>query len=205
MIIVAFICIMDILLQSLKLGIAPSIVVAIYLLINKILEDRKESKKATLNNQIVESFTKLNNFLDYFTKNIINKEIEKCDIGIRHSFDKLKSTLLEESIIIIINNNILINKNNIIDNIKHLINGEYYVLKNNLKLYTTHFINISDYISEDWKTELYEDMMSIIFNMELNKEQKIYALHNKLDNRINEYKHIMLSSNLNKINDNDNK
>ena len=202
MIIVAFICIMDILLQSLKLGIAPSIVVAIYLLINKILEDRKESKRATLNNQIVESFTKLNNFLDYFTKNIINKEVEKCDIGIRHSFDKLKSTLLEESIRIIINNNILINKNNIIDNIKHLINGEYYVLKNNLKLYTTHFINISDYISEDWKTELYEDMMTIIFNMELNKEQKIYALYNKLDNRINEYKHIILSSNLNKINDN---
>ena len=126
MIIVAFICIMDILLQSLKLGIAPSIVVAIYLLINKVLEDRKESKRATLNNQIVESFTKLNNFLDYFTKNIINKEVEKCDIGIRHSFDKLKSTLLEESIIIIINNNILINKSNIIDNIKHLINGEYF-------------------------------------------------------------------------------
>ena len=196
---------MDILLQSLKLGIAPSIVVAIYLLINKILEDRKEAKQAKISDQVVQSFAKLNNFLDYFTKNIINKELDKCDIGIRHSFDKLKSTLLEESIIIIINNNIDINKKNIIDNVKHLINGEYYVLKNNLKLYTTHFVNISEFVCEDWKQELYDDVIDIIFNKDFSKDQKIYSLHTKLDTRINEYKNIILSSNLNKITNGANK
>ena len=201
MIIVAFIIFMEILLQSLKLGIAPSIVVAVYLLINKILEDRKESKQAKLSNQVIESFAKLNNFLDYFTKNIINKEVDKCEVGIRHSFDKLKSTLLQESIIIIINNNIVANKKNIITNIQHLINGEYYVLKNNLNLYTTHFVNISDFISEEWKRELYDDIIDIIFNTEFTKDQKIYSLQSKLDSVINEYKNIVLSSNLNKLND----
>lgn len=190
---------MEILLQSLKLGIAPSLVVAIYLLINKILEDRKESKQAKLSNQVIESFAKLNNFLDYFTKNIINKEIDKCEVGIRHSFDKLKSILLEEAIIIIINNNIVANKKNIITNIQHLVNGEYYVLKNNLKLYTTHYVNVSEFVSEDWKTELYNDIIDIIFNMEFTKDQKIYSLQAKLDSTINEYKNIVLSSNLNKL------
>ena len=192
---------MEILLQSLKLGIAPSLVVAIYLLINKILEDRKESKQAKLSNQVIESFAKLNNFLDYFTKNIINKEIDKCEVGIRHSFDKLKSTLLEEAIIVIINNNIIANKKNIITNIQHLVNGEYYVLKNNLKLYTTHYVNVSEFVSEDWKTELYNDIIDIIFNMEFTKDQKIYSLQTKLDSTINEYKNIVLSSNLNKLKD----
>lgn len=196
---------MDILLQSLKLGIAPSIVVAVYLLINKILEDKKEAKQAKISDQIVQSFAKLNNFLDYFTKNIINKEFDKCDTGIRHSFDKFKSTLLDECIIIIINNNIDINKKNIIDNIKHLINGEYYVLKNNLKLYTTHFVNISEFICEDWKQEIYDDIVDIIFNKDFTKDQKIYSLHTKLDTRINEYKNIILSSNLNKISNGANK
>lgn len=192
---------MEILLQSLKLGIAPSLVVAIYLLINKILEDRKESKQAKLSSQVIESFAKLNNFLDYFTKNIINKEIDKCEVGIRHSFDKLKSTLLEEAIIVIINNNIIANKKNIITNIQHLVNGEYYVLKNNLKLYTTHYVNVSEFVSEDWKTELYNDIVDIIFNMEFTKDQKIYSLQSKLDSTINEYKNIVLSSNLNKLKD----
>ena len=33
--------------------------------------------------------------------------------------------------------------------------------------------------------------------MEFTKDQKIYSLQTKLDNRINEYKSIILSSNLN--------
>ena len=196
---------MDVLLQSLKLGIAPSIVVAIYLLINKILEDKKEAKSAKLSAQVFDSFNKLNNFLDYFTKNIINKEIDKCDLGIRHSFDKLRCTLLDKTVVIVINNNVKLNEKIIKDNLTHLINGEYYVLLNNLKLYSTHFVNIYEYVCEDWKKELYDDIISIIFNTDLTKEQKIYALQNKLDNRINEYKSIILSSNLTRISNGTNK
>ena len=184
---------MEILLESLKLGVAPALVVLVYLIFNKVLENKSKAKQLQLNNNIIESFNKLNTFLDYFTKNIINKEIDKCDIGIRHSFDKLKSSLLDFSIITIINNNVALNKANIIDNITHLINGEYYVLINNLNLYTTHTMNISSYISEDWKKEIYDDMVSIIFNVELSKEQKIYTITNKLNTRIGEYKNVILT------------
>lgn len=198
-IIVAFIYIMEILLESLKLGVTPALVVLLYLVFNKIIENKTKSKQVIITNNIVESFTKLNNFLDYFTKNIINKELDKCDLGIRHSFDKLKGRLLEESILIIINNNIVINKQNIIDNITHLINGEYYVLTNNLTLYSTHYDNLSQYLSIDWKKELYDDLINVIFNIELNKEQKIYTINNKLNTRINEYKSIILTANLDKV------
>lgn len=198
-IIVAFIYIMEILLESLKLGVTPALVVLLYLVFNKIIENKTKSKQVIITNNIVESFTKLNNFLDYFTKNIINKEFDKCDLGIRHSFDKLKGRLLEESILIIINNNIVINKQNIIDNITHLINGEYYVLTNNLTLYSTHYNNLSQYLSIDWKKELYDDLTNVIFNIELNKEQKIYTVNNKLNTRINEYKSIILTANFDKV------
>lgn len=190
---------MEVLFESLKLGIGPAIVVAIYLAISKFIDHRTKSKQVIISDNITESFIKLNNFLDYFTKNIIEKELDKCDTGIRHSFDKLKSRLLEQSIFIIINNNININKNNIIENVTHLINGEHYVLLNNLKLYSSHFINISNYVPESWKKELYDDVIGIIFNMEFTKDQKIYSLQTKLDNRINEYKSIILSANLNKM------
>ena len=198
-IIVAFIYIMEILLESLKLGVTPALVVLLYFVFNKIIENKTKSKQVIITNNIVESFTKLNNFLDYFTKNIINKEFDKCDLGIRHSFDKLKGRLLEESILIIINNNISINKQNIIDNITHLINGEYYVLTNNVTLYSTHYDNLSQYLSTDWKKELYDDLINVIFNIELNKEQKIYTINNKLNTRINEYKSIILTSNFDKV------
>ena len=198
-IIVAFIYIMEILLESLKLGVTPALVVLLYLVFNKIIENKTKSKQVIITNNVVESFTKLNNFLDYFTKNIINKEFDKCDLGIRHSFDKLKGRLLEESILIIINNNIVINKQNIIDNITHLINGEYYVLTNNVTLYSTHYDNLSQYLSIDWKKELYDDLINVIFNIELNKEQKIYTINNKLNTRINEYKSIILTANFDKV------
>ena len=188
---------MEILLESLKLGIAPSLIVAIYLTINKILDNKSKSKQIELNNNIAESFTKLNNFLDFFTKNIINREIDKCALGIEHSFDKVKLTLLEHANTVIINNNVDNNRDNIIDNLTHLINAEHYLLVNNLKLYSVHNTNIQEYISDNWKEEVFSDIKNIIFNKEFTKEQKIYILNSKLNNRINEYKNIIITIYLN--------
>lgn len=188
---------MEILLESLKLGVAPSLVVAIYLTINKILDNKSKSKQIQLNNNIADSFTKLNNFLDFFTKNIINKEIDKCALGIEHSFDKAKLTVLEHANMVIINNNVNNNRENIIDNLIHLINSEHYLLINNLKLYSVHNTNIQEYVSDEWKDEIFTDVKNIIFNQEFTKEQKIYILNSKLNNRINEYKNIIITVYLN--------
>ena len=66
MIIVAYFLIMELLLESLKLGVAPSLVVAIYLVINKIIDNKKESQSAKINQNIVENFNKTIDF--YYAK-----------------------------------------------------------------------------------------------------------------------------------------
>lgn len=193
MIIVALFFIMEILLESLKLGIAPSIVVAIYLTINKFIDNRKEEKQAKLNGDIVTSFNKLNNFLDYITKDLIEKESDKCNSAIKNAFQRMENTILKHCNYTIINNNVDLNKKNIIDNVHHLINTEYYNLYNVLLLHSSGKNNLIDYMNLDWKQELFDDIADIIFNHELNKEQKIYSLQNKINLRITDYSVIVIN------------
>ena len=187
MIIVALFFIMEILLDSLKLGITPALVVAIYLTINKFIDSRKEEKQTKLSNDVIQSFNKLNTFLDYITKDIIEKESEKRNISIKHAFLKMENELLKYANNTIINNNININKKSIIDNLHHLINTEYYNLYNILLLYSSSKIDLIEYIDTIWKDEIYNDVYGIIFNEELTKEQKIYTLQNKINIRISDY------------------
>lgn len=186
-IIVAFCHNMEILLESLKLGIAPSLVVALYLTINKYIDSKKEEKQAKLNTSIVQSFNKLNTFLDYITKDLIEKENDKCTNSIKNAFQRMENSILKYSNHTIINNNIEINKKNIIDNIHHLINTEYYNLYNILLLYSTNKYDLVDYMDIKWKDELYDDITEIIFDKNFTKEQKIYNLQNKINIRITDY------------------
>lgn len=178
---------MELLLESLKLGIAPSIVVAIYLTINKYIDNKKEAKQAKLNNDIVVSFNKLNTFLDHITKNIIEKESDKCNNAIKNAFQRMENMILKYVNHTIINNNVEINRKHIIDNVHHLVNAEYYNLYNVLMLYSTEKMDLTECANVVWKDELFSDVTEIVFNNELTKEQKIYSLQNKIDFRINDY------------------
>ena len=178
---------MELLLESLKLGIAPSIIVAIYLTINKYIDNKKEAKQAKLNNDIVVSFNKLNTFLDHITKNIIEKESDKCNNAIKNAFQRMENMILKYINHTIINNNIEINRKHIIDNVHHLVNAEYYNLYNVLMLYSTENMDLTECANVVWKDELFNDVTEIVFNNELTKEQKIYSLQNKIDFRINDY------------------
>lgn len=178
---------MDILLASLKLGIAPAIVVAVYLTINKYIDNRKEEKQAKINKGLVDSFNKLNNFLDYFTKDIIDKESDKCINAIKNAFERFENSIIKYCITTIINNNININKSNIEENILHLVNSEYYNIYNTMLLYTTSTHNLTKYINIEWKNEICKDLKEIIFHETFTKEQKIYVLNNKLNIKINDY------------------
>ena len=182
-----FYFIMELLLESLKLGISPAIVVAIYLTINKIIDNKKEYKQNKLNNDIVQSFNKLNNFLDHITKNIIEKETDKCNNAIKNAFQRMENMILKYVNHTIINNNVEINKKHIIDNVHHLVNAEYYNLYNVLMLYSTEKMDLTECAKVIWKDELFNDVNDIVFNADLNKEQKIYSLQNKINFRINDY------------------
>lgn len=178
---------MEILLESLKFGITPAIVVAIYLTINKILTDRKEAQQAKLSNDIIQSFNKLNIFLDHITKDIIDKESDKCNSAIKNAFQRLENMILKYINHTIINNNVEVNRKHIIDNVHHLVNAEYYNLYNTLMLYSTEKLDLTKYMNVVWKDELFNDVTEIVFNTDLSKEQKIYSLQNKIDFRVNDY------------------
>lgn len=191
---------MDILIESLKLGVAPSIVVLIYLVINKVLDTKKESKQAKLNNNIIDSFNKLNSFLDYITKDIINKDADKRNVGIKNAFERFENNVMKFAISTIIHNNIEINKDAIIDNTKHIISSEFYSLYNTLALYSTTKFSIIEHIEPKWKEDLTNDIIDIIFKNNFTKEQKIYNICNKLEIKLNEYKTKLLMQHIDETN-----
>lgn len=197
-----FFIVMELLLESLKLGVAPSLVVAIYLVINKIIDNKKESQSAKINQNIVENFNKLNNFLKYVTDDIIAKESDRRDLAIKNSFDRLENELVKFGTYTIINNNIDLNKDNILDNARHTVISEIHALHSALSLYSPEKINLSIYIDRNWEEEIYNDIVNIIFKDKFTKEQKIYTLHNKINIRINEYKSITLKHHFNATNNN---
>lgn len=178
---------MDLLGESLRLGITPAIIVALYLIVTKIMDHKKEAKTVTLNREIVDCFAKLNNFLDYVTKDIINKEADKCDIAIKNAFKASANTIIKNATYTIISNNIEANRVFIIDNIHHLINSEYSTLYNNLILYNSKDNKVTDYLNPAWKEEMIKLLTDIIYTPKATKEEKLYNLNNRCNVRINDY------------------
>ena len=71
---------MDILSDALRQGIAPAIVVAIYLIITKIIDNRRESAQIKLSTELTKSINSISDFVIGITKNIISCDKEKCKI-----------------------------------------------------------------------------------------------------------------------------
>lgn len=178
---------MDLLGESLKLGIAPAVIVAIYLIISKIIDTREKSKTVTLNKEIVDCFSKLNSFLDYVTKDIIDKETDKCDSAIKNTFKAFANVIIKNGTYTIISNNIEANKIFIFDNIKHLVNSEYSTLYNNLILYNNNNNKVTDYLNPEWKEEVIKLLIDIIYTPNATKEEKLYNLNARCNARINDY------------------
>lgn len=179
------------LVNSLQFGIPSAVIVLIFLIISKIIdsvnERHKDKTKIEINKEIIDCFNNLNLFLQHITKDIIEKNNDKCIHTIRTSFRAFSNSIIKYSINCIINNNIEINKQNIIDGLDHLINYEFTLLHNNLYLYTNNEKPISNYIKSEWKEEIKLDVINVIFNISLSKEQKISTLINKISIRIKDY------------------
>ena len=168
--------------ESLKEGILPGIIVAVYLIIIKIIDTRKEIKHGKLNSKITDCIINLNNFLDHITKNIINDAEEKRDYAIKTSFKAFANSLIKYSTSIIITNHIEYNKTNIIDNINNIVNSYYEKLYNNLFLY-----KLANYLNPKWKEDIKNDIISIIYNSKFSKEEKLYNINNKVNIKIGGY------------------
>lgn len=189
---------MDILVDSLSNGIIPGIIVLIYLIIVRYFDHRKdiekqrveaEEKKKTvkINTEILDCFNNLNDYLKKLTVGVLDREDDKCDAAIRSSFKAMGQSLAKFAVFTIINNNVKQNRENIIDNIDTTVYSEFATVYNELALYAYSNTKLIDSIKDSWKQEIIGDLKSIIFDENLNKENKIYTIHNKINVRINNY------------------
>lgn len=175
------------LLESLRLGITPGIIVLIYLIIIKIIDTKKESNTVKINKEVIECFRKLNSFLDYITKDILNDAEEKRDYAIKNSFKTFANSIIRYATSVIIANNIDNNKENIIENIRYIVNSNYHRLYNLMFIY-----KLCNYIKPEWKTEVNEDIVEIIYNNKFSKEEKLYNINNKINIKVDDYISIVM-------------
>lgn len=170
----------NIILYALKEGLTPAIIVVIYLLIVKLIDSKREKVNIKITNDLVAAINKISNFLDNITTNIIDKDRDKCHCAIRQAFLSSASTIIEFVTKTIINNRINTNRDNIINNVEHLVNAEYYNIYNSLSLYTIEGNKVSEYLKEEWIKEVEKDAIDIIFNEKLDKETKILTFNNRM-------------------------
>lgn len=175
------------LLESLRLGITPGIIVLIYLIIIKIIDTKKESNTVKINKEVAECFRKLNSFLDYITKDILNDAEEKRDYAIKNSFKAFANSIIRHTTSVVIANNIDNNKENIIENIRYIVDSNYYRLYNLMFLY-----KLCGFIKPEWKKEINEDVVEIIYNNKFSKEEKLYNINNKINIKVDGYISIVM-------------
>ena len=178
---------MQLLQNALAEGLTPAIVVTIYLVVVKILDNRKEQNQAKLNAEFTKSITTIGNFLEKVTHTIVEKDKEKCRIAIRDAFNSSAMKLTTFVSQTIVNNNIDVNKESIISNIHNLVSGEFYNIYFTLSLYQYDGIKASDNLDKKWMEEVEKDMISSIFNTNLDKEARITSFYNKINIHVQSY------------------
>ena len=189
---------MEYIFRSLEYGIVPTLIVLAYLLVTRYFDSKKELKRlekeqeeakrtVKINAEILDAFNELNTYLKHITKDIVKIENDKCVAAIKSSFRSMNFGLTRFATFTIINNNIDVNSETIKDNILSTIEAEYITVYNELLLYRDDDKFVADYMKSQWKEQLAKDMISIIFNKELTKEQRIYNITNKLGINIAKY------------------
>ena len=178
---------MDILNSAIQQGIAPAIVVAIYLIITKFIDSRKENAQIKINSELTKSINTISNFIITITKNIIEKDKEKCKNAINDSMCAFGMRLINFVSTTIVNNHIDTNRANIIANIHNIVNGEYYTMYSALSVYVINDIRVSDVLEKEWMASIEQDMIDIIYGVNLSKEDRILSFNNKINLKLQSY------------------
>lgn len=179
---------MDVLTQAVQQGLTPAIVVAIYLIITKIIDTRKERTTAKLSEDLIKSISIISNYIIDINKNIVEKDKDKCKMAIEDSMYSSGMRLVSFVSTTLINNHIDINKQNVLVNIHNLVNTEFYNVYSTLSLYKINGNRASDYLNKDWMPIIEKDIIDIIYNSEgLSKEDKILSFENKLSLKFQSY------------------
>lgn len=178
---------MDILENALGQGIAPAIVIAVYLIIVKIIDGRISKNQAEINNKLSDSINNISDFITGLTKSVINKDITKCKNSVEDSIYASGMRLINFVTSTIINNHIEINAKNIESNIHNIVNAEFYNVYTTLSLYIINNNKVSKFLNKEWIDEVKNDIISIIYDNKLSKEDKILTFENKINIRFQSY------------------
>ena len=200
---------MEVIFESFKYGIAPAIIVLIYLIVTRYFDHKKEveklkveqeehKKSIKVNAELVDCFNQLNSYLKHVTIDIVEVDKDKAIAAIRSSFRSMNFGLSRFATFTIINNNLEKNRPAIIDNIKDTVEAEYLSLYNELTLYRDEDNRVSEYLDPLWKDDLINIMIDCIFNINLTKEQRIYNIHNRLGIDLANYSNIVHNKFVNK-------
>lgn len=180
-------CQMELIEEALAQGITPAIVVAIYLIITKIIDNRKENVQLKLSAELTKSINSISSFLTDITKNIIDKDKDKCKAAIEDTMFSSGMRLINFVSTTIINNHVEANKDTVIGNVHNIVNAEFYSVYATLSLYKINGVKASDALNKDWMKIIEKDILDVIYNSKLEKEDKILSFTNKINLKFQSY------------------
>lgn len=180
--------------SALNQGLSSVIAISVFLLLYKVLDNKKktESEKFISSisdtlDEVSKSILQVSVFISDITKNIIDKDKDKCKVAID---DAMFSSAMRLTIFVtntIINNHVQTNKDNILANIHNIVNAEYYTVFSTLDLYKINGVKASDNMKKEWMSSVEKSIIEIVFNDKLNKEEKISSFHNKINLKFQSY------------------
>ena len=167
---------MELIQNAFEQGLIPGIVIVIYLIINKIIDNNKRNP--------LDDIAKL---LNIVTRDIIEKDREKSKAVISITMVNAVSECAKFVASTIITNNVDNNRDQIEYNARHLVNSVYYDAYSKLNMYRGDEDYLSHYMKEEWKEDIYDDIINIVYNKNLNSNQRILAFNKRIDIRVNDY------------------
>lgn len=167
---------MELIQNAFEQGLVPGIVIVIYLIINKIIDNNKKDP--------LDDIAKL---LNIVTKDIIDKDREKSKAVVSIAMVNAASECAKFVASTIITNNVYSNRHQIEYNARHLVNSVYYDAYSKLNMYRGDEDYLSHYMREEWKEDIYGDIINIIYNKHLNSNQRILAFNKRVDIRVSDY------------------
>lgn len=167
---------MELIENAFEQGLIPGIVIVVYLIINKILDNNKRNP--------LDDIAKL---LSIVTKDIIEKDREKSKAVVSIAMVNAASKCAKFVASTIITNNVYSNRDQIEYNARHLVNSVYYDTYSKLNMYRGDEDYLSHYMREEWKEDIYGDIINIIYNKHLNSNQRILAFNKRVDIRVSDY------------------
>lgn len=180
--------------SALNQGLSSLITISIFLLLCKWLDNKKktESEKFVSSisdtlDEVSKSLLQVSTFITDITKNIIDKDKDKCKTAID---DAMFASAMRLTIFVtntVINNHVRTNKDNILANIHNIVNAEFYSVFSSLSLYKINGVKVSDNMKKDWMPSVEKSIIEIIFNDNLSKEDKISSFNNKINLKFQSY------------------